>query len=72
MQVLADGALIDKGDGAGGQGLLRLGALGDVAELLRVVLREDSQWAHTIPHARIPPRICSLSLPLHLSLYLGL
>lgn len=40
MQVLADGALIDKGDGAGGQRFLRLGALSDLAEFLRVILRK--------------------------------
>lgn len=39
MQVLADGSLIDKRDRADGQRLLWLRALGDLAELLGVVLR---------------------------------
>lgn len=37
MQVLADGPLVDEGDAPGRQCLLRL-ALGDLSELLRVVL----------------------------------
>lgn len=39
MQIVSNRSLVDQRDGGHGQGLLGLGAFGNVAELLRVLLR---------------------------------
>lgn len=53
MQVLADRALIDERDGASRKCFLGLGTLGDVPELLCVVLyNSNAQKTITCMHSR--------------------